>query len=1085
MPLKFVHMHALRFELPDFCCATRSDDSEQALNKRVAPERFTEGDARAVRTLAPAIAAGSRLIVSLLNYSRSGSGSTNAAGGGKYGETTASLVRSGGAESSLLSSPEELLLLYEGLRRAREGLGADRVRLFVLDPASEVAPDGGGRQLQLQLWHEDPVPPRSFGWARSSNSFRGNGGGPDYITGEGLHRVALSTGRATRSTDALSDPLYDRETDVREGFLARSVLCAPLLERRPGGVHDANEADHRDAGRSAGGVSRGAAMGLLELTLGRGSVVFDGGPNVEANVRDSQTGLGESGTKRTRKAFVEGDEPLAEAFARDIARLLSEVLAAGFRPRASATALAGGGGHLGAVGGVAHAWGAESEASGRSFWQQRRRQGQERPVAGAGDDSVANGGRLTRADLDRPPLQQQNDANFDGKGEAATSGGVETRGRVVRGQLGSSSTSTAVGVSPLGEGVRASVETAGQKTPDDGPPPPSPATDGSTYGGSPKDHPSPHGQVSEERGSGATGAVIANGGVKPQERQQQQRQHQKLQQQQVEATQAHSWATAHRVLEACKESLAADKRSRQHQTDCSVSVAATASSTNVESIAPAVRSLVSSLLPGCSAVLLLLDRNTGRLREAGSGMHVDGETAGLRLLTPPGPVQQEDLARRALASGKALLSRMSESMDAAQDDDSILSGRRIFCVPVCGSAERKFGVLQLFLPPPPPPRDNGGAGAAYAPLPPSSLPQANPGKVAAPRAGSTSPPLPLPPPPPSFFMAAKMVSDSVGLVLGWCEALDRKEKAAGAESCALVKAAKAAATAREQSHAELEARHKEELRTVRQSHAARTAGAAETHARVVADAAEAHARVVASLLEGAAKTMAAARDKKQAARVLVAWREASKRAQKAESNLTRIQERKRKKAFGEWRSRASALQTHNKVEATGAAAFSRRGLRRAIGKWTRAVARRRFAEERRLAGARLLVEVARRSGPVKRWFDVWKGASQDILAARQALAQKDADEEREALMAEVSACFFVLRVRDRSRPLDYCAWFWGMPAAQDTAGYRKLPFPYFVYALFFFSFSLYVEGACLLSSGPTIRRCAHGHHHCFRLIGCK
>lgn len=1072
-------LHSLGFL--SFCCAARSDDSEQALNKRVAPERFTEGDARAVRTLAPAIAAGSRLIVSLLNYSRSGSGGNNAGGGGKCGETAASFVRSRGAESS---SPEELLLLYEGLRRAREGLGADRVRLFVLDPASEVAADGGGRQLQLQLWHEDPAPPRSFGWARSSSSFRGNGGGgPDCITGEGLHGVALSTGRAARSADALSDPLYDRETDVKEGFLARSVLCAPLLERRPGDVEDANRAGGRDDGRSAGGVSRGAAMGVLELTLGRGALLFDGGQSVEANMRALQTGLGESGTKRTRKAFVEGDEPLAEAFARDIARLLSQVLAAGFRPRASATALAGGGGHLGAMGGVGHSWGQESEAGGRAIWQQRRQQGQERSVAGVGDEPAANGGRLTRADLDRPRSRQQNYANIHEKGEAATAGGVETRDRVVGGQFGSSSTSTAVGVSPLGAGVRASVETAGQKTPDDGLPPPSPATDGSTYGGSPKDHPSPHGQVSEEHGSGSAGAVIVNGGVKPQERQQQQRQqkeHQKQQQQQVEATQAQSWATAHRVLEACKESLAADKRSRQHQPDCSVSVAATASSTNMKSVAPAVCSLVSSLLPGCTAVLLLLDRNTGRLREAGSGMHLDGETAGPPLPTPPRPVQQEDLARRALASGKALLSRVSESTDAAQDDDSTLSGRRIFCVPVCGSADRKFGVLQLFLPPPPPPPpgdDGGGASAASAPLSPSSLRRANPGKVTAPWTGSTSPPLPLPPPPPSFFMAAKMVSDSAGLVLGWCEALDRKEKTAEAESSALVKAAKAAATAREQSHAELEARHKEELRLVRQSHAARAADAADTHARVVADTAEAHARAVASLLEGVAKTMAAARGKRQAARVLVAWREASKRAQKSESNLARIRERKRKKAFGEWRSRTSALQTYNRVEATGAEAFARRGLRRAIGKWTRAVARRRFVEERRLAGARLLAELVRRRGPVKRWFDVWKVASQGVLAARQALARKDADEKREALIDEVNACFFCVE-DPRSFPTPrLLRLVSGLPSAWGTARYRKLP-PLSILCLFLVPFSLYVcEGGCLLFSGPTIRRCAHGHHH--------
>ncbi|CAN0579559.1 unnamed protein product, partial [Ectocarpus sp. 12 AP-2014] len=82
--------------------------------------------------------------------------------------------------------------------------------------------------------------------------------------------------------------------------------------------------------------------------------------------------------------------------------------------------------------------------------------------------------------------------------------GVEARGRV-RGQMGSSSTSTAVGVSPLGAGVRASVATTRQKSPDgdEGPLPPSPATEGSSGygGGSPTT--SPHGRVvSEEQRRG-------------------------------------------------------------------------------------------------------------------------------------------------------------------------------------------------------------------------------------------------------------------------------------------------------------------------------------------------------------------------------------------------------------------------------------------------------------------------------------------------------------------------------------------------------------------------------------------------------
>ena len=972
-----------------------------------------------MRTLAPAIAAGSRLIVSLLNCSRNSGGGEQGQGAPSFGFLRTMEPSSGGSRCC----QEEVLLLRDGLRRARKGLGADRVRLFVLDPASDAGGGGGnGGQLQLQLWHEDPAP---GGWARSSGGLRRRNGGADYAAASGgLHGVALSTGRAARSADALSDPLYDREPDVKEGFLARSVLCAPLLDgRRSNDEERVNETGGRGAGDGAGGggggggsggdaAGGGVPMGVLELTLGRGAVLVEGSQGFETSGTGLQNTLGESGGSRTRKAFVEGDEALAEAFARDVEKLLSSLLNAGFRPRASATTLAGGGGHLGATGGVPLTRRPESEVDGRAHWRQRQ-QSQEGPTAVGtmrdDPDGADDGGRLTRADLGRPPPQQQMQQTRDGT----------SRGPC----FGSSSTSTAVGLSPLGPGVRASVATTmGQKTPDDGPPPPSPATEGSAHGGSPSHHSSELVHVTQ----GAIGlGGAADNSVKTQERQRQQqqqqlqlqRQQEQQRQQEAEATQAHSWATAQGVLEACKDGLAADKLSQQQrQLDGSAATSAAASSSsNVENIAPAVRSLVSSLLPGCTAVLLLLDRATGRLREAGCGVHFDGTEPPPPV--EPRPVRHEDVARRALASGKALLSRMVEPEDAAQENgnggrgDS--SGKRIFCVPVRGSAERTLGVLQLFLPPPPAGVGgdsggggrSGGGGIVSPPLSPSSLSRASLGKTAATtRAGSPPPLPPLPPPPPSFFMAAKIVSDSVGFALGWCEALDRRSKAARVEASASSKAAKAATTAAERSRSELQARHQEELRLAEQSHGARAAEAAESHARAVASLLERREE----LAVGAARAVAAARGRRDAARVLAAWRGVSGRARKAEANAARARERLRRKAFRDWRSRAAAVRAHGRAEANGAAAAARRGLRRAVGKWARVVARRRVVEERRLAGARVVAELFRRGGgPVGRCFGVWKVAARDVLAERQALARQDAEKKREALVAEASALLLV------------------------------------------------------------------------------
>lgn len=263
-------------------------------------------------------------------------------------------------------------------------------------------------------------------------------------------------------------------------------------------------------------------------------------------------------------------------------------------------------------------------------------------------------------------------------------------------------------------------------------------------------------------------------------------------------------------------------------------------------------------------------------------------------------------------------------------------------------------------------------------------------------------------------MAAKMISDSAGLVLGWCEALDRRERAARAESSASAEAARASARAREKGRAELAARHKEELRLAEQSHDAR-----------LAEAARGHALAVASLLEGrealgvaAASAVAAARGRRDATRVLAAWREAVGRARRAEANVARARERRRERALREWRSRAAALRASRAAEAAASTALARRGLRRALGGWARTVARRRLVAERRLAGARLVVEAFRRSGPLRRCFDTWQAASRDVLVARQALEQEAAEEEREALVAEVSPLLssrgFALYVHDSS-----------------------------------------------------------------------
>lgn len=985
----------------------------QALNKLAAPERFTEGDARAVHSLAPAIIAGSRLIVSLLHFHRDAISANNGR------QRAPSLGNIGAASAGSSHRCPEESLLREGVRRARDALGADRARVFVLD--SE-ASDG-----RLRLWHEDPLPPTSA-WARSSHTglrASSSGGRANLDADAGLQGVALSTRRAARSADALSDPLHDRELDLKEGFLSRSVLCAPLLARAE---------DARDGG--SGGRGYGVPLGILQLTIGRGRealVESDEHGGGESRGSRSSFGFGDGTNQTKKKAFADEDESLSEEYARDIARLLACLLRTGFRPRASATTLAGGGGHAGA-GNVAPTYGSEGEVGRSASW---RRRSQDEAESAAERDSTANvcryanagaaqSGKLVPADLERsppsiqahaaeprPPVGHSSrpdgrsggggtspraDSNgpSGGAGRRGTVGEAEARDSVAHGPLGSSTTSTA-GPSPLGAGVRASIATAGQHTPAEAPPPPSPATDDSTDGNNP-DRPQ-------------------NQGVQPPAA--------------TEDTQARSWAAAHRVLEACKEGLVANQSARHSDGSCG-------NTTNSERLAPAVRSLAASLFPGCTPVLLLFDSATERLWEAGGGPAPEvGTVENYLPLVTPRPVRREDVARRALASGKALLAQAGEkgqreavaattgqegggsagggessaggSTDSADHD----SGERVFCVPVCGSAGQNLGVLQLFLPSP------------QARLPPlSSL--ADLDEIAAsasPRGrserGSRRGSAPLTPP-PSFFMASKILADSVGHALGWCHALDQQDEAHAAEAAASAAAAKAADRAQEHSRVEVEARHKEELRAAEELHTARIAEAARAHALAVENLVREREAMAAAAAEAAARV----KGRRDAGRALAAWREASKRGQRAEHVAARMCERRRSRAFREWRSRTLSKGAEKKAEAVGAAASDRRGMRRALSAWAKSAAHERYVKERHLAGARLLAAWCRRGRRVRPYFGVWKRAARGVSASRHALAQQDEEAKRQTLAHEVSYCARVLLQQPLTVPLlvRYIAW---------------------------------------------------------------
>lgn len=929
----------------------------QALNKQVVPERFTEGDARAVRKLAPAVMAGSRLILSLMNLS-----SERRSAAGEEVKTDKDESLDMRVQGECRRAEERVLL--ETLRRARDSLEADRATIFVLESAN-------AEESELRLWYEEP--PVSRTGSTRMGGCRGEGGYA-IAARQGLQGIVLATGRAIRSEDALSDARYEHDFDLSSGFLARSVLCAPLLARP------------RDTSRSEPNnrISWRAPLGVLQLSIGRGVCQGDRIGGIDVGVHHSESG-------DRKKAFVKADEPIAEAFGEKIARLLSGLLDIGFKPSACVASVVDGREHIDAGSDLPG-----RAPNGHAVNLSQRTINKEGGMAGMpiGRDSASDGVlQQPRISVDstmtglggsndqgqvhddssvagvRAPKSSERGSQTEIAGAANLGGG---------GGLSASSTTSTMTSSPLVGGVQASVTTmTGQVAPSQ---PPSPATDCSN-GSSPD-------RLSSRAGQTSPGTSI-------------------------EMTQARSWASAHRVLEACKEGLAASRciplkneitRRAHHSSDrdsedkfCSPCHISVAGSQNTESLAPAVCSLVSSLLPDCYAMLLLLEAGTGRLRAVGCsgtvgrGGVIDDDSQRFLPQTPQ-QLRREDVARRALASGKALLAQASDEskekrpVGRVRGNKSGADGERVFCIPVRGSTNVIFGVLQVFFPPPPPPSPS-----------PTSLPPSSPADVGklptSPRVVGT------PPPPPSFFMATKIVADCLALALGWCDALDRAEVERKAEARdAAAATAVASMEAHERSREELEAKHQEELRA-----------AEEAHAVHVTEATDSHARDLASLLEGkkslvyaAADVSARARRKRDTARALVAWHGIIKRTQRADKNIQLMDLHRQARAFRAWLHRVIAIKNAKASERIAANWRSTRGLRRTVGIWERDAAHGRWVRERRLAGARLMVQVMTRYSPVKRLFSGWRTASRALVAEQQALALKNTKEMVEAIADEAS-----------------------------------------------------------------------------------
>ena len=946
----------------------------QALNKQVAPERFTEGDARAVRTLAPAVVAGARLILSLLALSSE----CRAAASGEVGrEQVASLCRR--VREGPHSAEESRLL--ETLRRARDGLGADRARIYVLGPKN-------ADEFELRLWFEEP-PYNGTDLTLPANRY---GGGTNLTADGGLHGLALASEKAVRSEDALSDSRYDREPDLREGFLARSVLYAPLS---PNPKMYNNQSEYLDSSSTR----KRAPLGLLQLAIGRG--ICRGDP--DGNRRTFERG--EDGDGR-RKAFVEADEPLAEAFGEQIAGLLADLLKAGFKPRASVTSLAGGAGHVG-DGPDAPTWAPNPDmgenpdqnavdAPEKFSYKDGEVIGMPSPRGRGRDGVLQTPFEASAADPTRSGANWSNGRGA-ARGDHSAAGVAALRGDAYGGRIGatraanrgaadgsgealaSSSVSTATS-SPLGVGVRASLATiSGQTAPLQPPSPCTDCSDGVSDGQSPDRLPS---QVGRRSPPGS-----------------------------VEAIQARSWASAHRVLEACKEGLAQSRRASlefqdharhyghndfEEERSPTPHHISAARPKNTESMAAAVCSLVSSLLPDCSAVLLLLNAGSGRLQVAGCCPAATKGRVDDHHLPPrtQQPVRREDVARRALTSGKALLAqaseeerrekRMTDTQGRGRSYGSNTDGERVFCIPVRGCAGATFGVLQVFLPAPP---------LSVSP------PVSSPGDVEKLSASPASPrAFAAPPPPPSFFMATKIITDCLGLALGWSEALDRTEADLEAEARDSAAAAAASNKAHDCSSRELEAKHKREMWEVEQTHTVRYTEAADSHASAVASLLEDKE----TLCAAAAKALARARSKRDAARALAAWQETSKRLHRADKNVELMRLRRRMRAFRDWWHHARVAKKAREREKEACSWGSERRIRRTFGSWAKAAARERCVKKRRMTGARIITEVFMRHGPMRRLFSRWRAAVHSASAEQHVMALRRAQEVVEEKAYEAS-----------------------------------------------------------------------------------
>lgn len=241
----------------------------QVINKEVAPERFTEHGARAVRAIVPSVAAGSRLIFSLLNFGRNLSG------------------------KRALNPCTKNTLLHHRVRCAHEEMSADRARVFLLC-------DGDENVLRLRL--EDPTPQLQQSNRGSLSPMKTLGVVDETIVGEvtmaagaGLLGHVLATERAARSSDALSNSVCDNEQNIQERFQPRSIIYAPLLLC----------SKDRNVDKS-GGHHHGNSIGVLELAI-RCRTEGDNEPRNIIPV-DSGGAAFSGGGRKHKQSFVEADE---------------------------------------------------------------------------------------------------------------------------------------------------------------------------------------------------------------------------------------------------------------------------------------------------------------------------------------------------------------------------------------------------------------------------------------------------------------------------------------------------------------------------------------------------------------------------------------------------------------------------------------------------------------------------------------------------------------------------------------------------------------------------------------------------------